>query len=115
MKDINLKKIIKASFLTLCIVTVSASSYANSCFEAKGRAFSDAQSIRKIAKNMGWNVGKATSVTAGIFIRGKAKLYPQERVNVCLRINYKNELEFKAQSKSTDAGEAEWRNLLAKK
>jgi len=64
---------------------------------------------------MGWNVGKATSVTAGIFIRGKANLYPQGQVNVCLRVNYNNELEFKAQSTSTDADKAEWRNLLAKK
>ena len=88
---------------------------ADSCFDATGKAFKDAQSIRKIAMNMGWKVAKTTSITAGTFIKGKKTLYPQDSLEVCIKEDSENKLVFKAQSSASDAGSAEWRPLLGKK
>ena len=64
---------------------------------------------------MNWKVGKISSISAATYIKGKVKLYPQGKVEVCLRENTLNELEFKAQSSASDASEAIWRSLPAKK
>lgn len=101
--------------IILAVAILGSMSFAGECFDAKGKAFSDGQTIRKIAKNMDWKVGKMASISAGTFIKGKVNLYPQGKVEVCLRENTLNELEFKAQSSASDAGEAVWRNLPGKK
>ena len=103
----------KNILLTLAVLGTMAQ--ANECFTAKGKAFSDGQSIRKIAKSMDWKVGKMASISAATFIKGKVKLYPQGKVEICLRENTLNELEFKAQSSASDAGEAIWRSLPSSK
>jgi len=88
---------------------------ADNCFDATGKAFKDAQTIRKIAGSMGWEIAKTTSITAGTFIKGKKTLYPQDNLEVCLKENSDNKLVFKAQSSASDAGNAEWRPLLGQK
>lgn len=108
-KGNDMKKII------LAVAILGTLTQANECFTAKGKAFSDGQTIRKVAKNMDWKVGKMSSISAGTFIKGKVNLYPQGKVEVCLRENNLGELEFKAQSNASDAGEALWRSLPAKK
>lgn len=104
-----MKKVILAAAL------IGTMAFANECFTAKGKAFSDGQSIRKTAKSMGWKVGKMASISAGTFIKGKANIYPQGRVEVCLHENSLGELEFKAQSSASDAGEAVWRGIPGNK
>lgn len=101
--------------IILAVAILGAMTQANECFTAKGKAFTDGQTIRKVAKSMDWKVGKTASISAGTFIKGKVNLYPQGTVKVCLRENTLNELEFKAQASSSDAGEAVWRNLPGKK
>ena len=108
-KGNDMKKVI------LAVAILGTMAQANECFTAKGKAFSDGQSIRKVAKFMDWKVGKMASISAATFIKGKVKLYPQGKVEVCLRENTLNELEFKAQSSASDAGEAVWRSLPAEK
>jgi len=103
-----MKKLVLASILTMC----SSITFAD-CFTATGSAMKDGQTLRKNAISMGWKVGKASSITAGTFIKGKAKLYPQEKVTVCMRESSSEGLQFKAQSASSDADEAIWRNLPA--
>ena len=99
----------------LALAILGTLTQANECFTAKGKAFSDGQTIRKVAKTMDWKVGKMSSISAGTFIKGKVNLYPQGTVKVCLRENTLNDLEFKAQSSASDAGEAVWRPLPGKK
>ncbi len=97
------------------IVGISTFLNADNCFDATGKAFKDAQTIRKVAVNMGWEIAKTTSITAGTFIKGKKTLYPQDNLEVCMKEDYENKLVFKAQSSASDAGNAEWRPLLGKK
>jgi len=93
----------------------SVSAFADACFYAEGKAFKDAQTIRKYAKQMGWKVGKASSITAGNFIKGKKILYPQDKLTVCLRETNVDTLSFRAQSSAADAGDASWTSLFAEK
>lgn len=97
------------------ILAVSTSSVFANCFTASGKAMRDGQTIRKVADSMGWKVGKMASITVGNFIKGKATIYPQGNIEVCLKDNFSGELKFKAQSSSSDAGNAEWRSLPGKK
>ena len=107
-------KLLPALSVTVILSVSSSVAFAN-CFTASGKAMSDAQSIRKKALSMGWKVGKAASISAGTFIKGKVTLYPQHDVKVCLRENRSGNLVFKAQSSSPDAGEAEWRDTFGKR
>lgn len=97
------------------ILSLSISGAFAKCFTASGQAMSDAQSIRKMASSMGWKINMPKSITAGNFIKAKAALYPQGMVEVCLREDRSGKLVFRAQSSSSDAGEAEWRNTFGKK
>lgn len=99
----------------LSILLLGPLSFANECFIAEGKSFSDAQTIRKVAKLMDWKVSKTASIAAGTFIKGKVKLYPQEKVKVCIRENSVHKLELKAQSSASDAEDALWRSLPGKK
>jgi len=101
--------------IILAVAILGTLTQANECFTATGKAFSDGQTIRKISKKMDWKVGKMSSISAATYIKGKVKLYPQGNVEVCLRENTLNELEFKAQASASDADEAIWRSLPAKK
>ena len=107
-------KFLSTSFIVL-ILALSASAAHAKCFTATGEAMSDAQSIRKMALSMGWKVGKTSSITAGTFIKGKVTLYPQDRVEVCLREGVNGKLLYQAQSSASGAGEAKWRNTFGKK
>ena len=107
-------KIYKKLSIVILLLVSTQSVFAN-CFTASGKAMRDGQTIRKIADSMGWKVGKTASITAGSFIKGKAVIYPQESIEVCLKDNFSDELKFKAQSSSSDADVAEWRDLPAKK
>jgi len=105
-----MKKIILIAVIGLLTVV-----NADNCFDATGKAFKDAQTMRKIANSLGWKIAKTTSITAGTFIKGKKTLYPQDNLEVCIEENSDKELVFKAQSSASDAGNAEWRPLLGKK
>ena len=104
-----------STLLTAILLSFSVSAAYANCFTATGEAMSDAQSIRKMALAMGWKVGKTSSITAGTFIKGKVTLYPQDSVEVCLREGLNGKLLYKAQSSSSGAGEAKWRNTFGKK
>ena len=85
-----MKNIFKAVVVLIICLSFVAPVFANDCFISSGKAFRDAQTIRKIAKSMGWTVKKSASVAAG-----------------------EGMLVFKAQSSSSDSGDAVWRNLHA--
>jgi len=100
--------------LTLCFGFAQAAD--NNCFTAAGTLAADAQSIRQTALGMGWTVGKTSSTTAASVIKGKVKLYPKGKVQTCLQVNSAgNGLEIKVQSDASDAGQAKWHKLPAKK
>lgn len=104
----------KTNLAIIASLLITGNLYASECFNASGKAFSDAQKIRKIAKSMGWKVGKPASMTAGSFIKGKKAIYPQDILEVCLRSSG-DKIQFRAQSMASDAGVAEWRNLHGKR
>lgn len=93
------------------LVGVAAGAHADSCFIAEGKVFRDAQTIRKLASNMNWTVGKSASIVAGNFIKGKKAIYPQDKLEICLKDTGADSLMFKVQSSSTDAGDASWTTL----
>ncbi len=99
----------------LLFFSFNTSVMADSCFFASEKAFSDAQTIRKMAERINWKIGKFSSITAATFIKAKAKIYPQDNVEVCLRELSSTQLKIKIQSLALDANEAKWRSLPAKK
>ena len=60
--------------------------------------------------DMGWKVGKTASLAAAAIVKGKSELYPKDNVEICIR-EEDNALQIKAQSKSRDAGKAEWHSI----
>ena len=101
--------------LTSLILFSTSKAHADQCFSAVGKALKDAQTIRKTAQLMNWKVGKSASIAAGNVIKGKKVIYPQDKLQVCLRATSIGTLEIKAQSNSSDAGQASWINLPATK
>jgi hypothetical protein len=107
-------------FLTLvlgfvvAITIVSAAVAADECFISSKKLTDDAQTIRLKAMEMGWKVGKTSSLAAAAVVSGKSGIYPQDTVNICLR-EEDGALQIKAQSESRDAGKAKWRGLTSKK
>jgi len=98
------------------VISLGTFSSADSCFNATGKAFKDAQTLRKIVSQMGWKIGKFKSITAGGFIKSKKVIYPEDELEVCIKVNEnQDDLIFKAQSKASDAEKAIWRRLFAKK
>jgi hypothetical protein len=89
-------------------------SWADECVVAVKKLSEDAQNIRLKALDMGWMVGKTASFSAASVVESKAKLYPKDEVDVCLRVEGEK-LQIKVQSKARDAGQAEWHGLPAKK
>lgn len=104
----------KTNLAIIASLLITGNLYGAECFNASGKAFSDAQKIRKVAKSMGWKVGKVSSMTAGSFIKGKKVVYPQDALEVCLRSSGGG-IQFRAQSMASDAANAEWRNLRGKR
>jgi len=74
----------------------------------------DAQTIRLKAMEMGWKVGNTASLAAASIVKGKTELYPKDNVEICIK-EEGSALQIKAQSKSMDAGKAEWHSITAKK
>lgn len=103
-----------AGFWGAMIVLLAGFAQADDCFNARGKVTEDAQLIRKTARELGWVVGKTTSLTAAGVVDGKKQIYPLDSVEVCLRVEG-GKLQIKAQSKAKDAGEAGWHELPAKK
>ena len=64
--------------------------------------------------DMGRKVGKTASLAAASIVKGKTELYPKDNVEICIREEGRA-LQIKAQSKSKDAGMAEWHSITAKK
>jgi len=60
--------------------------------------------------DMGWKVGKTASLAAAAIVKGKSELYPKDSVEICIR-EEGSDLLIKAQSKSRDAGKAEWHSI----
>jgi hypothetical protein len=87
---------------------------AEECFNSSGKLNEDAQTIRLKTRDMGWSVGKPSSLAAATIIEGKVKLYPKDNVEVCLR-EHGGDLQIKAQSKSEDAGKAKWHVIRSRK
>lgn len=92
----------------------SVPSSADVCFHSAKKLNEDAQTIRLKALDMGWKVGKSDSITAAGIVKGKAELYPQDNVDICLKEEDET-LQIKVQSQSKDAGKARWRKVIARK
>jgi len=86
---------------------------ADTCFNSHRILNVDAQTIRLKALDMGWQVGKTASITAASLVMGKQAVYPKDNVEICLR-EEENNLQVRVKSKSGDANQARWRNLMAK-
>jgi hypothetical protein len=99
---------------TAFILLTSTASFAEECFNSSKKLNDDAQTIRLKAMDMGWKVGKSSSITAAGIVKGKAAIYPKDNVEICLREEVET-LLIKAQSKSRDAGKAMWRKVIATK
>ena len=104
--------ILKISFALILLASSAAS--ADECFNSSKKLNEDAQTIRLKAMDMGWKVGKTASLAAASIVKGKSELYPKDNVEICIR-EEDNALQIKAQSKSKDAGKAEWHKITAKK
>ena len=87
---------------------------AEECFKSSKILNADAQIIRLKAMDMGWKVGKTASLAAASIVKGKTELYPKDNVEICIK-EEDSALRIKAQSKSKDAGNAEWHRITAKK
>lgn len=87
---------------------------AEECFTSTKKLNADAQTIRLKAMDMGWKIGKTASLAAASIVKSKAELYPKDNVKICIR-EEGSALQIKAQSKSRDAGKAEWHSITAKK
>jgi len=87
---------------------------AEECFNSSKKLNADAQTIRLKAMDMGWKVGKTASLAAASIVKGKTELYPKDNVEICIK-EEDSALRIKAQSKSKDAGNAEWHRITAKK
>jgi hypothetical protein len=96
------------------ILLTSAASFADECFNSSKKLNDDAQTIRLKAMDMGWSVGKSSSITTASVIKGKSEIYPKDSVEICLREEGVT-LQIKIQSNSRDAGIAKWRKVIAKK
>jgi len=99
---------------TAFILLTSTASSAEECFNSSKKLNDDAQTIRLKALDMGWQVGKAASLAAASLVKGKREIYPKDNVEICLR-EEENNLQVRVQSKSRDANQARWRDLMAKK
>ena len=96
------------------ILLASSTVFADECFNSSKKLNQDAQTIRLKAMNMGWKVGKTASLAAASIVKGKSELYPKDSVEICI-MEEGSVLQIKAQSKSEDAGKAEWHRITAKK
>ncbi len=102
------------SFIVAITLLSVATASADECFQSSKKLNQDAQTIRLKAMDMGWKIGKTASLAAASIVKGKTELYPKDNVEICLR-EEDNTLQIKAQSKSRDAGNAEWRKITANK
>ncbi len=87
---------------------------AEECFVSTKSLNEDAQNLRLKALDMGWEVGKTASFTAAGLVTGKTTLYPKDPVDICLKAE-DGKLLARVQSRSRDAGQAEWHDLYASK
>ena len=99
---------------TALILFTSPAFPADTCFNYHKILNVDAQTIRQKALDMGWQVGKTASITAASLVMSKQAIYPKDNVEICLREEEGN-LQIRVQSKSRDANQARWRDMIAKK
>lgn len=92
------------------ILLASSAVSADECFYSSKKLNEDAQTIRLKAMDMGWKVSKTASLAAASIVKGKSELYPKDSVEICIR-EEGSDLLIKAQSKSRDAGKAEWHSI----
>jgi len=103
--------ILKISFAL--ILLASSTAFADECFNSSKKLNEDAQTIRLKAMDMEWKVSKTASLAAASIVKGKVELYPKDSVEICIR-EEGSDLQIKAQSKSRDAGKAEWHKIMGK-
>lgn len=64
---------------------------------------------------MGWKLGKYTAFWAGSFIESKKILYPEDYLEICVRVNTnRDNLIFKVQADTSDVNKVIWQSLYAK-
>jgi hypothetical protein len=99
---------------SIMVLGLSSQALAEECITAVKKMTEDAQNIRLKALDMGWQVGKTTSLSAASLVSGKATLYPKDDVEICLK-EEEGKLLARVQSKAKDAGQAEWHNIYGTK
>lgn len=111
---INVVRHATTSSLLAGLMVLTAPATAAQCFASEQSLNVDAQNIRQQALAMGWTVGKTASFTAAGLVSSKAAIYPKDPVEICLE-EKEGKLLARVQSKSPDAGQAEWHDLYADK
>ncbi|MGV8058964.1 MAG: hypothetical protein AB2L12_13225 [Smithellaceae bacterium] len=108
-------KILLILKIGIALILLAAPAFsADECFNSSKKLNEDAQTIRlKALDMMGWKVSKTASLAAASIVKGKSELYPKDSVEICIR-EEGSDLQIKAQSKSRDAGKAEWHKIMGK-
>ena len=108
---------IKKCLLILSFTFISANAFFNSsdnCFIIKDSTNEIAQQLRQEADIMKWDIGKIKSFSIAGIIKGKKAIYPDGKIEVCLK-EIDGDLKFKMKSDSKDSKKEEWHFLSSSK
>lgn len=100
--------------LQFLIIALLASLLEADCFNATDDLTENAQKIRLVSKDLGWEVGTVKSLSVAGVIRGKRELYPDGNIKLCIK-EVDGDLKFIMYSNSEEASEAKWYFLTASK
>jgi len=110
---LQMQKIIIVAFISLMPSLLHAGIFDN-CFSSKEEIMEVAQQIRQESQSMGWEIGKVKSISVAGIIKGKKAVYPDGKLEVCLKES-EGSLLYIMKSSSTDAGTPEWHLLSSSK
>lgn len=96
------------------LISILASLSEADCFNSKNDVTENAQMIRMVSKDLGWNIGITKSLGVAGIIRAKKELYPDGDIKVCIE-ERDGDLKFIMHSNSAEAKEAKWHFLTASK
>lgn len=109
-----MRKIIFALSIITLLPSLAHAGFFNNCFTTKGELLGIAQQLRQESQSMGWDIGKVKSISVASIIRGKKAVYPDARLEVCLK-ETEGSLKYIMKSSSSDAKTPEWHLLISSK
>ena len=98
----------------LTIILTFASLVEANYFKATPDITENAQKIRLISKDLGWEVGTIKSLSVAGIIKAKQEIYPDGDIQLCIAEN-DGDLKFIMNSSSDEATSAKWHFLTASK